>query len=69
AFPEIVEDGKTGLLVERSNADALADAILQLLSDQELRTSMGQAGHQRAVELFSFEKVVDDLLTQYKTIL
>ncbi|WP_293104497.1 glycosyltransferase [Moorena sp. SIO3I6] len=69
AFPEIVEDGKTGLLVERSNADALADAILQLLSDQELKTSMGQAGHQRAVELFSFEKVVDDLLTQYKTIL
>ncbi|NEO02993.1 MAG: glycosyltransferase family 4 protein, partial [Moorea sp. SIO3I7] len=49
--------------------DALADAILQLLSDQELRTSMGQAGHQRAVELFSFEKVVDDLLKQYKTIL
>lgn len=68
AFPELVEDGKTGKLVERSNADALAEAIINLLADEELRKSMGQAGRKRAVELFSFEKVADDLLSQYQSI-
>jgi glycosyltransferase involved in cell wall biosynthesis len=33
AFPEIVEDGRSGLLVERGDAQALAGAILQLLSN------------------------------------
>ncbi|NEO99152.1 MAG: tetratricopeptide repeat protein [Symploca sp. SIO2E9] len=68
AFPELVEDGKTGKLVERSDADALAEAIIQLFSDEELRKSLGQAGRKRAVEFFSFEKVADDLLSQYKNI-
>ncbi|NET07413.1 MAG: tetratricopeptide repeat protein [Symploca sp. SIO2B6] len=68
AFPELVEDGKTGKLVERSDANALAEAIMQLLADEELRKSMGQAGRIRAVELFSFEKVADDLLSQYKSL-
>lgn len=41
-IPEIVVDGETGLLVERSNAPALTEAILRLLSDEDLRKSMGK---------------------------
>lgn len=66
---ESVADGKTGLLVERSDADALAEAILRLLTDDELRTSMGQAARQRALEMFSWERTVADLLSHYTHLL
>lgn len=68
AFPEIVEEGKTGLLVERDNSSELAEAILQLLSDENLRKSMGRAGRQRVVEMFSWETISENLLCQYKSI-
>ncbi|WP_160315440.1 glycosyltransferase [Limnoraphis robusta] len=64
-LPELVENGKSGLVVERSNADALAEAILKLLTDETLRKSMGSSGHKRAVEQFSFEKIAEDLQQQY----
>ncbi len=68
AFPELVEDGKTGILVKRSDADALAEAIIQLLADEQLRKSMAKAGCEKAVEFFSFEKIADDLLSQYESL-
>ncbi|WGV25121.1 glycosyltransferase family 4 protein [Halotia branconii] len=68
AFPEIVEQGTTGLLVERSNADALAEAILCLLENENLSKAMGKAGRQRAVEKFSWDCLSESLLDQYKQI-
>jgi glycosyltransferase involved in cell wall biosynthesis len=66
AFPEIVTEGKTGLLVERDDANALAEAILCLLADEDLRKSMGKAGRQRVVEIFSLKKISDRLLSHYQ---
>jgi glycosyltransferase involved in cell wall biosynthesis len=66
AFPEIVEDGRSGLLVERSDAQALADAILQLLSNPDQREAMAQAALQRASTMFSWDRVVEDLLKEYE---
>jgi glycosyltransferase involved in cell wall biosynthesis len=65
---EAVENGKTGLLVESGDATVLAEAILHLLSDEDLRKSMGKAARKRAVERFSWEKIVENLLCQYKKI-
>lgn len=65
AFPELVEDGKTGLLVERGDADALAEAILRLLVDDNLRIAMGEAGRRRAVEKFDWDHQAQKLLHQY----
>jgi len=67
-IPEIVEDGKTGILVEPGDASALAEAILYLFSDEDLRKSMGEAARLRVVELFSWKKIVENLLCQYKNI-
>jgi glycosyltransferase involved in cell wall biosynthesis len=63
---EIVEDGKSGLLVEPGNPSALAQAILRLLTDDGLRKSMGEAARRRAMELFSWEKIAGDLLDHYR---
>jgi len=65
---EVVDHAKTGLLVDRNDASALADAILLLLEREELRTSMGKAARKRAVELFSWERVVERLCLEYRNI-
>ncbi len=41
---EAVRDGETGLLVPQNDADALADALVRLLTDEALRARMGKAG-------------------------
>lgn len=62
---EIVEDGKTGFVVERGDAAALASAIIRLLSDENRRRAMGKAGRQRVLERFSWERITDSLLSYY----
>jgi glycosyltransferase involved in cell wall biosynthesis len=63
--PEIVEDGKTGLLVESGDSRALANAILELLSNEDLRRKMGKIGRKR-VESLSWDSIVTNLLRLYK---
>jgi glycosyltransferase involved in cell wall biosynthesis len=42
--PELIEDGRTGLLVEPENVEALARAIARLRDDAGLRLRLGQEG-------------------------
>ncbi len=51
-LPETVDEGRSGVIVEEGNADALADALLILLRDDALRARMGQAGRDRILESF-----------------
>ena len=50
---EIVIEGETGLLVPPSDAERLADAIIELLSSSVRRREMGLAGRRRLVEMYS----------------
>ncbi|WP_236245168.1 glycosyltransferase family 4 protein [Streptomyces sp. CC210A] len=45
---EIIEDGEDGLLVPVGDADAVAEALLTLIDDEDLRRSMGQAALRNA---------------------
>ena len=65
---ETIRNGETGLLVERGDAKALAEAIVSLLLNNEMRTKMGKAGRQRVSEFFSWERIIADLLVLYKKI-
>ncbi|MBA2348527.1 MAG: glycosyltransferase family 4 protein [Solirubrobacterales bacterium] len=44
---ELVDDGRSGLLVPPARADRLADALDAVLRDEELRTRLGAAGRAR----------------------
>jgi len=57
-IPEAIEHGASGLLVPARDAKALAEAILRLLRDPELRQAMGRAARDRAEMLFSVETMV-----------
>ena len=58
---ESVVHGETGLLVERDDARALADALAQLLGDPERRAQFGSAGRERAARMFSWPSVTREL--------
>lgn len=52
ALPEVVEDGVTGLVVPRSDIDALADALVTLTRDPEKRRAFGAAARARCEHRF-----------------
>ena len=65
-IPEIVIDGKTGLLVPPNDSDALADAIIKLANDANLCHKMGQAGHEFVKEHFKWEHSLDLMSELYE---
>ena len=56
---EVVEDGKTGLLIEPGRPDAIAGAIRTLLADPARGRAMGRAGRQRVEAHFSWTSVAE----------
>jgi glycosyltransferase involved in cell wall biosynthesis len=67
-LPEVVEHGTTGFLVPPGDSSALGDAITRLLKDEPLRRSMGEAGRQRVLRHFTWEKIAQDLLQRYTSL-
>ena len=67
-MPEVVKDGKTGILVPPRNHEAMADAIIRLLADEEGRRAMGAAGQARARVYFSAERMVQDTFDVYRRV-
>ena len=57
-IPEVVDSGKTGLLVPPGDADGLARGVEKLLHDSALREQLGRAAQQRAREKFSADAIV-----------
>lgn len=57
-IPEMIDDGKTGLLVPAHDADALADAIIRLLTNHPLADTLGRAGHDMVHDRFCIELMV-----------
>ena len=62
---EIVVDGETGRLIEPSDPQQLATAINDLLADRDLIDSMGRAGRQRVLSLFSWDRITERSLELY----
>ena len=63
---DAIEDGVSGLLVPPADAPALAAALQRLLDDAQARRAMGQAARERALKLFSRERIVEGLAAFYR---
>lgn len=66
---EMVQDGRTGMLVEPGSVGALADALRTLLTDRERCERLGRAGRATALDRYSEETVVRRLESVYRAIL
>jgi glycosyltransferase involved in cell wall biosynthesis len=67
-LPEVVENGVTGLVVPRGDSSALATAIGSLLADPERRFRMGQAGRERALRLFDWDRTAAQFEQIYREV-
>ena len=67
-IPFVVENGKTGFLFERGNVNELAEKVIILLKNKELRKKMGEAGRERAKE-FTWDKIAEQTVEVYREIL
>lgn len=65
-FIETVEDGVTGYLAPCGDVEALAEHLLTLSQDVELRRNMGTAGRERVLRLFDFKKNVEQMEKVYQ---
>lgn len=59
-------DGQTGLLVRSKDVQDLSDKIIQLLSDDNLRHSFGQAGRGRAAALYDWSELIKQIVSVYE---
>ena len=59
--PESIADGETGILVPVGDSRSIGEAILALLENRDFAHSMGQAGHERAREVFSWSRFITTL--------
>jgi glycosyltransferase involved in cell wall biosynthesis len=61
-----VVDGQTGILVNPSDPESLADGILRMLRASAVARQYGVAGRQRMLERFTLRRTVDDLAALYE---
>ena len=66
---EVVEHGRNGLLVPLANVQALADAIVDLLSNRAKAQRMGAEGRRMALERFDEQLVFDKVKVEYARLL
>jgi glycosyltransferase involved in cell wall biosynthesis len=66
AIPELVQDGKTGLLVPPGQPRQLAEAMLRMLTDGELRSRVIAAGKQRVMREFDNRQLIRELAEVYR---
>ena len=68
-IPDVVQDGRTGLLVPPRDVDALAGAIGRLAGDPELRATMGRAGRSFVEQRYRWQENAAQMERLYRHLL
>lgn len=58
---EVIEDGRTGLLVEEFDVDSMADAMVAVALDSELRNRLGRAAREEALAHYNADSYIGKL--------
>jgi glycosyltransferase involved in cell wall biosynthesis len=68
SLSEVVDDGRTGLLVQPGSVEALRAAIVRLARDRALREQLGCGGANRARECFGLDEMVSRTISVYEEV-
>ena len=68
-IPSLIENGSTGVLVEKNNPQALADAIVNILKRPDQMKAMGLKARQFIGEQFTLEQMVEQTMNLYQSVL
>ena len=66
---EVVDDGRTGVLVPPADSGALGSAMVALLTDDDRRLRMGRKGRERAAAEFDHRNMIGQYASLYETLL
>lgn len=64
--PELIEDGKNGLLIDPARTHEIVEAIVRLLTDDDLADRLGHAGRRHIEENFCLETIIKQNETFYE---
>jgi len=67
--PDLIMDGRTGVLVASEDAPGLAAALGALIADRELRLRLGTSASEFALAHFSKDRLVKDIIGLYEGLL
>lgn len=65
-IPYLVEDGKTGFVVDQEDETMFVERASLLLGDDELCLNMGAAAREKAMREFTLERLVSETLAAYR---
>ncbi|ODS34147.1 MAG: putative glycosyltransferase [Candidatus Scalindua rubra] len=68
-IPEVVIDGKTGILIPPKDTEGFSSAIIKLYNNPELSKRMGLAGYRRTKNIFNIETTVHELEDLYSELI
>jgi len=68
-IPEVVEDGKTGILVASQNTEELIKAMQILIEDRQKRQAMSRAGSEAVKNKYSVQSFVDNVSKIYEELI
>lgn len=68
-YCEIVEDKKTGIILKDRKPSTMAEAIIQLLENDDLRKRFGIEGRKRVEKFYDWNKNVDTMIELYNKVL
>jgi len=69
AVPDVLENGVTGMLIPPKDPQAIAEAIIMILSDKQFASGIAQKGFERVRDNFSSEKMASKYLSIYRELL
>lgn len=69
AIPEVIVEGRTGLLVPPGEDGPLAAGMVRLAANPDLRASLGASGRARVRESFGLDRMVEETLAIYANVL
>lgn len=68
-YQEILDNGKTGLLVEAGNVEKLEEAVTRLIESPQLRAQLGVEAQARILREFSLERYIRSMTAAYDELL
>ena len=68
-IPEVVTEGETGYLSDVGDTRKMADDVMKLLADEDMRRAFGEKGREQAIQRYGSDKIIPQYISFYEKVL
>jgi len=69
SIPEVVDDGKTGILIPPNNPELLAEKVVELMKNDKKRIALGENGYKKMKTFLNWDVQSKMLIKEYQKII